>query len=164
MDVVRVREVIVCILAACTVYACATGSTSPTGGGEGGEGGDSWGGPANGSTTSGSGSSGSGSSGSSSGSSGSTVCDTTSTDCPSCATCSREGIDGLCVTDYNNCVNDFDCYDFLSCLASCPSGDTACTDSCEITYAAGIPLFDTYASCVICNDCYVKCDGASVCM
>jgi len=164
MDVVRVREIIVCILAACTVYACATGTSSPGGGGEGGEGGDSWGGPASGSTTSGSGSSGSGSSGSSSGSPGSTVCDLTSLDCPTCVTCSRESADGLCVDVFNDCLADMNCVDFASCINACADGDTVCTTGCEDTYPTGVPIFDTYASCVICQDCYTNCGGVDVCM
>jgi hypothetical protein len=162
MNVVRFREVIACIIAACSVYACATGSTSPSGGG-GGEGGDSWGGPATGSSSSASGSSGSGS-GSSGSSSGGTVCDTTSADCTACVTCSRDPADGLCASQWDACLNDFDCYDFLTCLQACPSGDTVCTGNCESVYAAGVPLFDVYASCVICQDCFVKCDGAGACM
>jgi hypothetical protein len=158
MNVVRFREIIACIIAACSVYACATGSTSPGGGG-GGEGGDSWGGPATGPS-----SSASGSSGSSSGSSGSTVCDMTTADCTACVTCSRESADGICVDVFNDCLNDTNCVDFASCINTCADGDTVCTTGCEDAYPTGVPIFDTYASCVICQDCFVKCDGASACM
>lgn len=163
MNVVRFREIIACMIAACSVYACATGSTSPGGGG-GGEGGDSWGGPTSGPSSSASGSSGSGSSGSSSGLPGSTVCDTTAADCTTCVDCSRESADGICVDVFNDCVNDANCVDFASCLTTCADGDTVCTTGCEDAYPTGVPIYDTYASCVICQDCYVKCDGASVCM
>jgi hypothetical protein len=158
MNVVRLREIIVCIMAACSVYACATGSTSPPGG-EGGEGGDGWGGP-----TSGPSSSASGSSGSSSGSSGSTVCDTKSTNCQDCVTCSRESADGICVDVFNDCLADQNCVDFATCISGCADGDTLCTSGCEDSYPTGVPIFDVYASCVICQDCAINCDAANACM
>jgi len=152
------RETIVYIIAACTVFACATGSTSPSGGGEDGEGGDSWGGQ--GPSSSASGSSSSGSSGSS-GSGGVTTCDMQSADCSTCSSCSRETADGKCGSQYDDCLANSDCVAFATCFSNCPDGDTLCFSDCESFYPVGVSLFDIYATCVICTDCYVKCDGAT---
>ena len=159
MNFIRPREIFVYVIAACTVFACATGSTNTGGGGEGGD--DSWGGPSSSSkSSSGSG----GGSSSSSGSGGPTVCDSTSADCSTCITCSRTGADGLCGKPYNDCLANTDCTDFATCVANCADGDMVCTSNCESFYPTGVPIFDAYASCVICQDCYVICDGASSCM
>ncbi len=149
------RETIVYVIAACSVFACATGSTSPSGGGgENGEGGDSWGGSGSSSSVSGS-----GSSGSSGSSGGMTTCDKNSIDCSSCGSCSRTT--GLCVSQYDDCLANSDCVAFATCISECPDGDTLCYSDCESFYPVGLSLFDVYAECVVCTDCYVNCDGAS---
>ncbi|MBK9258341.1 MAG: hypothetical protein IPM54_00720 [Polyangiaceae bacterium] len=156
----RIRSMIIVanVSAALALFACAEGSTKQGGGG--GDGGDDgWANAASSSSSS----SGSGSS-SSSGSGGPTVCDTTSADCAACVTCSRESADGLCVDVFQNCVANSACVDFAGCIADCPDGDTVCTTGCEDSYPTGVPIFDVYASCVICQDCYVKCEGAEACM
>lgn len=157
MKFIRLREVVVCVVAACSVYACATGTTSPGGDGAGGDGGEEWGGPVGSASSSSSGST-------SSGSSGSTVCDTNSADCTACIDCSRKTADGLCVDKYDACLANTDCTAFAQCFSGCADGDTICTSDCESFYPIGKMIFDVYASCVICQDCYVKCDGAGVCM
>lgn len=154
MKFISPRETIVYVIAACSVFACAKGSTDPTGGG-GGEGGDdNWGGQASSSSASGS-----GSSGSSSGSGGVTKCDMSSADCSSCGACSRET--GKCVSQYADCAASTDCMDFVSCAANCADGDTLCFSDCQSFYPSGASIFDTYVECVVCTDCYVNCDGAT---
>lgn len=143
-------------LFALVLFACAQGTTQPNGGGDG-EGGDSWGGPGSSSSASGSSSSGAG------GAPVATTCDMKSADCTACASCSRGTADGLCVSQYDACLADFDCVDFATCLQNCASGDTVCYSDCESFYPAGIPPFDTYVLCVACTDCYVNCDGATSC-
>lgn len=151
MNFIRPREISVYVMAACTVIACAQGTTSTGGGGAGGE--DTWGSPASGSS----------SSSSSSGSGGPTTCDMNSVDCPECIACSRGTADGLCGKQYNDCLANMECVNFASCISECADGDTACTSTCEGLHPTGIPIFDVYASCVICQDCYGMCDGASAC-
>jgi hypothetical protein len=68
------------------------------------------------------------------------------------------------VTEYDDCLANTDCVEFATCIQNCTAGDTACYSDCESFYPAGIPPFDTYVSCVICTDCYVKCDGATDCI
>jgi hypothetical protein len=156
----RVRPIVIVAYfsAALALFACAQGTTQ-TGGGEGGEGGESWGGPGSSSTSS------SGSSSSSSSSSGGpTVCEMNSTDCMACSSCSRMTADGLCQSVFQDCLNNTECVDFAACINDCASGDTLCYSDCESFYPAGMVIFDVYASCVICQDCYVDCDGASACM
>jgi hypothetical protein len=58
---------------------------------------------------------------------------------------------------------DTNCFDFATCISNCASGDTVCTSNCESSYPTGVPIFDTYASCVICQDCYGICGGAMSC-
>ncbi|HVK71066.1 MAG TPA: latent transforming growth factor beta-binding protein, partial [Polyangium sp.] len=77
---------------------------------------------------------------------------------------SRESADGLCSSEYAACVDSIDCGDFLTCANGCAEGDSACYTSCETSYPTGSSIFNDYASCVICNDCYVLCDGAGSCI
>jgi hypothetical protein len=154
----RIRPVVIVayVSAAIALFACAQGSTQ-TGGGEGGEGGESWGGPAS-SSSSGSTSS----SSSSSGSGGPTVCDTTSLDCTACIDCSRGTADGLCTGVFQNCQNSTDCLDFAGCINTCPDGDTTCYTECEGAYPTGLSIFNVYLKCVLCQDCYGICEGATL--
>ncbi len=152
MHVIRPRELIVAMFAMSSVFACATGG--PNGpDGAGGQGGDEWGG-----------STASSSSSSSSSSSGAPVCDTISTTCSACTDCSRKSADGLCVDKYNDCLGNMPCFEYAKCVGNCMDGDKVCLSNCESFYPTGIPIYDAYVSCVLCQDCYVKCDGASVCM
>lgn len=155
MHFVRPRELVVAIFAMGSMFACATGGPSGPDG-SGGQGGDDWGG----STTTSS----SSSTSSSSGSSGNSVCDTTSPTCTACTDCSRKSADGLCVDKYNDCLGNMPCFEYAKCVGTCMDGDKVCLSNCESFYPTGIPIYDAYVSCVICQDCYVKCDGASVCM
>ncbi|MDC0742679.1 hypothetical protein [Polyangium mundeleinium] len=153
--------VIACSFLALNVFACATGSTGGVGGG-GGEGGDDWGGPGPSSSSSSSGSGGSGGSGG--GGVPMTTCDMNSMDCSTCSACSGTTADGLCNAETQACNNSIDCGDFLTCIDGCADGDSACYTSCETAYPTGYSIFNDYASCVICNDCYVRCNGADSCI
>lgn len=154
MDFIRPREIALYVIAACSVFACATGTTAPKGGGDGGD--DTWGGSVASSSSS--------NSSSSSSSGGATKCDASASDCTTCRDCSRAMPDGLCVTEYDNCNNSAECVDFATCINNCADGDTVCYDDCGSFFPSGKTTFDLYASCVICTDCFVKCDGASACM
>jgi len=157
---------IACSFLALTVFACAKGSTGGAGG-SGGEGGDDWGGQGPGPSSSSSGSGGTGGgtggTGGTGGGGNNTVCDTTSADCSTCSTCSRETADGLCNAEFAACIDSLDCNDFLTCVQGCPDNDDVCYTSCESSYPTGAAIFNDYASCVICGDCYVRCDGANAC-
>lgn len=154
MKPVRPVLILVHLSVALALFACAEGSTKI--GGSGGGGGDgTWGGSSS-SSSSGTGSS-------SSGSGGLTVRDAKSADCSACVTCSRESADGLCTGVFQDCLDNTACVDFAGCLADCADGDTVCTSNCESYYPAGVSTFDVYASCVVCQDCYVACDGATGC-
>ncbi|HVK84359.1 MAG TPA: hypothetical protein VM513_09640 [Kofleriaceae bacterium] len=87
----------------------------------------------------------------------------TTSDCSTCSACSRETANGLCSSEYAACIDSLDCGYFITCIDGCADGDTACFTSCETSYPTGESIFNDYASCVICNDCYVRCDGASSC-
>lgn len=151
MNVVRPKELIVAIFATANMLACAPGG--PSGPGAGGQGGDD----------SGNATASSSSSTSSSSSSGSPVCDTKSVTCTECTDCSRKSADGLCVTKYNNCLGNMPCVEYAKCVGTCMDGDKVCLSNCESFWPTGIPIYDAYVSCVICQDCYVKCDGANLC-
>lgn len=155
MYVVRPREIIVCILAASAAFTCAEGQ-QPGGGGAGGE--DTWGPSASSSVSSSNGSS------STSGSGGTSTCEAKSTTCSECIECSRKTADGLCTGKYDACLANSDCVNYASCVGNCMDGDAVCKSNCESFYPTGIPIYDAYVSCVICQDCYGKCDGASSCM
>lgn len=137
---------------ALSLFACAKGLTGGVGGAGGGE---EW---STGPTTTSSSSSGG------QGGSGATFCDTNSTTCGQCEDCSKLTADGLCQVPYNDCQNEIDCTDYITCLNGCAQGDTACQTSCDTAHSLGSQLFGIYASCVICQDCYVVCGGADVCM
>jgi hypothetical protein len=138
-----------------SLFACATGTTGG-GGGSGGE--DDWGGPsgpASSSATGGGGGTGGGSP--------VTYCDINNIDCTTCVNCSRSSADGQCNGVYQDCLNNIECTDFITCLNGCPPDDATCEANCEAVYPTGTQLFNFYASCVICNDCYVLCEGAKSC-
>lgn len=137
-----------------SLFACAKGTTGGVGGAGGGE---QW---TTGPTTTSSSSSGAGGKGGS----GPTYCDTNSVDCTACIDCSRKTADGLCQQVYNDCLAEIDCTDYSTCLNGCAQGDTACQMACDSMHALGSQLFGIYASCVICQDCYALCDGATSCM
>lgn len=136
-----------------SLFACARASTGG-GGGSGGE--EDW-------TTAGPTGSSSGTGSTGSGGGGATFCDTKSADCTACIDCSRGTADGLCQAVYNDCLNEVDCTDYSTCLNACAQGDTLCQMNCDSVHSLGSSLFGTYASCVICQDCYVLCDGATSC-
>ncbi|HRI64129.1 MAG TPA: hypothetical protein PK156_07820 [Polyangium sp.] len=154
MSVIRPRAIVVIgIIAASSAFNCGDG-TDQGAGGAGGEGQSS------------SGSNSSTSSNSSSSSTGSplSTCDTKSSNCASCVECSRNSADGLCVSKYDTCLGNAACYAYGMCVAMCMDGDAACKSLCESDNPTGVPIYDAYVTCVVCQDCYVQCDGAGSCM
>ena len=152
MNSLRLRGIIVGLIVACSTSNCGEG-TEQGSSGAGGEG--------QGSSGS---SSASSSSSSTTSSGGMTKCDTQATSCAGCVECSRKSADGLCVTKYNNCLDSQACYAYAMCVATCIDGDAACKSLCEDHNPTGVPIYDVYVTCVVCQDCYLICDGASACM
>jgi hypothetical protein len=141
-----------CLAVLLGLFACARG----TGRGDGdddddGAGGGAWGagsGVSTSTSTSTSGSTGSGTS----------LCDGMAV-CATCAECSRNS--GACAPLWSNCSNNLDCVDYNNCVAGCADGDTLCLTDCDSFYPAGSEVFGIYADCVVCQDCYVDCEGAT---
>ncbi|MEZ4444063.1 MAG: hypothetical protein R3B72_33635 [Polyangiaceae bacterium] len=85
-------------------------------------------------------------------------CDDTGV-CGTCQTCADAS---ACVSQYNTCLNSFDCLDYNACIDTCV--DQLCYDDCGYYYPVGESQFLDYAVCVVCGACYNDCDGASACI
>ena len=70
----------------------------------------------------------------------------------------------MCANQYDACVNSLDCGDYDYCISLCATNDTLCYDDCSFYYPVGEQEWLTWATCVVCTDCYVDCDGASACL
>lgn len=78
--------------------------------------------------------------------------------CESCAECSQSGPPGTCMDESAACGSSQACLDFYNCIAPCETNE--CVEACQTTYPEGSDLYIEFVACVLCNDCYVVCDGA----
>ena len=153
------------IISGSALVACGS-STGGGGGGGGGVGGGGTGGSATTSSSSSSTSTSSSStstSSSSSSSSGSASCDGTAPDQTACGDsqngCVACALAGGCSANYQACIADQDCVAFVQCINPCT--DQACFDACAQTSPGGAQIYNTLSMCVVCQECYVVCDGAA---
>lgn len=73
-----------------------------------------------------------------------------------CIACALEG---NCASQYGDCAADQDCIDFSTCAGAC--ADQACYDQCVTDHPTGADIYNTLLVCVLCDECYNDCDGAS---
>ncbi len=86
-------------------------------------------------------------------SSGPSDCDNTG-DCGFCQQCALEG---PCAADWDACLSNIDCAALIDCITQCT--DDGCYEKCQDTYQAGIDLYMTVATCVVCDACFADCGG-----
>ena len=83
-----------------------------------------------------------------------------------CDECAQGSVSGNaeCAGEWNGCLNDNDCYDFVVCLQDC-GNDDACADGCVQSHQSGAQTYSTVIAC-ICNDacgteCSAECSSSS---
>lgn len=84
------------------------------------------------------------------------VCDSGSTGCVTCAN------EGSCADELAACTIDDGCFYFTQCVVSCEDGDHVCVNACEERQPGGAALYRDYDNCLMCEECYFSCGGASV--
>ncbi len=84
------------------------------------------------------------------------LCDN-SGDCYLCQECA---IAGPCSAVWNKCMSNPQCSGFIECLQNC--NDDACWDQCQQDYPGGLEDYTNAAMCILCDECYVDCDGAEI--
>lgn len=80
-------------------------------------------------------------------------CGDSTVGCIACA------IAGACSDDYDACAADQGCIDYSTCAGSC--ADQACFEQCVADNPVGADIYNTLLVCVLCEQCYNDCDGAS---
>lgn len=73
-----------------------------------------------------------------------------------CIVCS---LGGNCSDVYEACVYEQDCVDYSGCINAC--GDQACKDQCAAAHPTGVDIYTTLLVCILCEECYNDCQGAS---
>ncbi|AUX42558.1 latent transforming growth factor beta-binding protein [Sorangium cellulosum] len=91
--------------------------------------------------------------------SGAASCDAPDVSCDACNECANEA---GCADELDACIIDDFCALFVECMASCGDND-ACLEDCAAAYPSGSDLYADYATCVMCDECYVSCGGALSC-
>jgi len=87
---------------------------------------------------------------------GSGMCDGTG-DCEACENCATSG---GCQNELNACDSDAECMALIACYETCV--DEACILMCNAMYPNGVLLYEVLTECVLCDECPLDCDGASV--
>lgn len=80
------------------------------------------------------------------------VCGDSTTGCILCA------LAGNCADEYDACAADQGCIEFSDCAGAC--ADQACYDLCSTAYPTGADIYNALVACVVCDECYIDCDGA----
>ena len=77
----------------------------------------------------------------------------------SCEDCQECAFSDACAGAYDTCVGNQDCVDFANCASE--ATDQAAYEACIEAYPTGAQLYNDLVICVICEECYVTCDGAA---
>lgn len=72
--------------------------------------------------------------------------------------CIACAIEGNCADEYAACGADPGCIEFSNCFAAC--SDQACIDQCTADQPTGAELYTAFLVCVLCEECFVACDGS----
>jgi hypothetical protein len=96
---------------------------------------------------------------------GSMTCDTGvpgSLDSEECFVCQECSINTTCSNQASACGMNQDCLDFADCFGGC-FGSPGCQQMCQGQHPQGAPLYLALFDCVLCFDCPINCDSASLC-
>jgi hypothetical protein len=88
-------------------------------------------------------------------------CDSNMTQCDTCLACALDPA-GNCDDEDTICNNDPECSAIFACLNMCQPGDQMCADQCYNDHAAGIPAYNAWILCNVCQECPISCNGPQV--
>jgi hypothetical protein len=88
-------------------------------------------------------------------STGGPLCDNTG-DCSGCQSCA---VEKPCAAQWDQCVTQTSCSSMLACFNSCNNGDQMCYSECYNKFPDAQQLYEDLALCVLCDACYVDCNG-----
>jgi hypothetical protein len=79
-----------------------------------------------------------------------------------CGTClTSHCVVEFCLAEYDTCNANPECFALYECRIDCSIEDTACYDQCEADHPGGVDDLYTLYACILCQACYLDCDGAS---
>jgi hypothetical protein len=83
--------------------------------------------------------------------------------CDSCLVTAEE--QNECPSQAKACSASGDCVAFVKCVAACAPGDANCSQSCQMTDAAGYATYEAYMECLACETCGAECasDWSTLC-